>query len=372
MPRPLTVVQILPAMESGGVERGTVEVGAELVRRGHRAIVVSAGGRMVRELERHKVEHVTWAVGAKSLTTLRFIRKLRKFLRDEHVDILHARSRLPAWIAYRAWHGMNSQVRPRFVTTVHGFYRVGHYSSVMTRGECVICVSASIKDYVLKNYPRCAPESLRVIHRGVDPQFYPHGYLPASQWVADWYRQYPMLQEDFVITLPARLTRWKGQEDLIEIISALVKKGLSVRGLMVGEPHHRKQAFARELLERIRERNLEGRVIMTGHRSDLREIMAMSDVVLSLSRDPEAFGRTTIEALSLGRPVCGYAHGGVREQLEAVFPDGAVPVGDVDAVIRRIEQWYVRPVRVPDMHPFTLQRMLDSTLAVYCELADAS
>lgn len=369
--RRLTVVQVLPALETGGVERGTVEVGAELVRRGHRAIVISAGGRMARELERHKVEHVAWKVGAKSLTTLRFIRKLRKFLRDEHVDILHARSRLPAWIAYRAWRGMNPQTRPRFVTTVHGFYSVGRYSSVMTRGERVICVSASVRDYVREHYPETPPERLRVIHRGVDPQLYPYGYVPGSQWVAEWYRQYPALQEDFVVTLPARLTRWKGQEDFVDIIATLVAGGLSVRGLIVGDAHPRKQAFARELEAMIVARNLQGRIILTGHRSDLREIMAMSDVVLSLSRDPEAFGRTTIEALSLGRPVCGYAHGGVKEQLEAVFPEGAVPVGDKQAVVQRIMQWYERPVRVPDAHPFTLQRMLDATLAVYAELADA-
>ncbi|MFA7386692.1 MAG: glycosyltransferase family 4 protein [Thiohalobacteraceae bacterium] len=367
----LTVVQILPAMESGGVERGTVEVGAELVRRGHRAIVISAGGRMVHELARHKVEHVDWTVGKKSLTTLRFIRRLRKFLRDERVDILHARSRLPAWIAYRAWRGMDPRTRPRFVTTVHGFYSVGRYSAVMTKGERVICVSSSVKDYVLANYAGVDPDKLRVIHRGVDPQLYPYGYMPGSYWVADWYRQYPALQEDYVVTLPARITRWKGQEDFVEIIEALVQRGLSVRGLLVGDTHPTKQAFAREIEALVRERGLEGRVIITGHRGDLREVMAMSDVVLSLSRDPEAFGRTTIEALSIGRPVCGYAHGGVKEQLEVVFPEGAVPVGDKQAVVDRIMQWYERPACVPDTKRFTLRRMLDATLAVYAELADA-
>ncbi|MFA7608060.1 MAG: glycosyltransferase family 4 protein [Rhodocyclaceae bacterium] len=371
MPRPLTVVQILPALETGGVERGTVEVGTELVRRGHRAIVISAGGRMVPELARAKVEHVTWQVGAKSLITLRFIGKLRRFLREERVDILHARSRLPAWIAYRAWRSMDPQARPHFVTTVHGFYSVGRYSAVMTRGERVICVSTSVRGYVLEHYPQTPPERLRVIHRGVNPQLYPYGYVPGSQWVADWYRQYPALQEDFVVTLPARLTRWKGQEDFVDIIAALVAEGLSVRGLIVGDAHPRKQAFAYELEAMIAARNLQGHIILTGHRSDLREIMAMSDVVLSLSRDPEAFGRTTLEALSLGRPVCGYVHGGVKEQLEAVFPDGAVPVGDKQAVVQRIMHWYEHPVHVPDVHPFTLQHMLDATLSVYHELADA-
>lgn len=368
MTRRLTVVQVLPAMESGGVERGTVEVGAELVRRGHRAIVISAGGRMVHELARHKVEHVDWKVGAKSLTTLRFIRRLRRFLRDEQVDILHARSRLPAWIAYRAWRGMEPGKRPRFVTTVHGFYSVGRYSAVMTKGERVICVSNSVRDYVLENYPEVSADRLRVIHRGVDPSLYPYGYMPGSQWVADWYRQYPALQEDFVVTLPARLTRWKGQEDFIDVIESLIANGLPVRGLMVGDTHPRKQSYLHQLETKIRDRNLQGRIIITGHRSDLREVMAMSDIVLSLSREPEAFGRTTIEALSLGKPVFGYAHGGVKEQLESIFPFGAVPVGDKQALVQRMLQWYKQPTRVSSDHSFTLQHMLDATFGVYSEL----
>lgn len=368
MVAPLTVLQVLPALESGGVERGTLEVGAELVRHGHRSLVMSAGGRLVTPLLEAGSEHFDWPVGKKSLWTLRLVPKLRRFLREQQVDIVHARSRLPAWIVYLAWRGMDPATRPRLVTTVHGFYTVGRYSAVMTRGERVICVSGSVKDYVLKHYPAVPESRLRVIHRGVDPRLYPHGYVPGAQWISAWYRQYPSLEENLVVTLPARLTRWKGQEDFIDIIEALHQAGVPVRGLMVGGAHPRKQAFAEELQRIIKARGLEEYVIMTGHRSDLREIMAMSDVVLSLSQDPEAFGRTTIEALSMGRPVCGYAHGGVREQLEAVMPEGMVAVGDKQAVIARLRDWYEAPPRVPEEHPFTLQRMLDDTLDVYAQV----
>ena len=116
----LTVVQILPALESGGVERGTLEVGRYLVQNGHRSIVISAGGRMVEQLRREGSEHIAWDVGAKSLWSLRFVPRLRRFLRDNQVDILHARSRMPAWLAWLAWRGMEPIHRPRFVTTVHG------------------------------------------------------------------------------------------------------------------------------------------------------------------------------------------------------------------------------------------------------------
>ena len=132
--RALTVVQVLPALEGGGVERGTLEVARELVRHGHGSLVISAGGRMVAELEREGSEHITWTIGAKSLLTLRYVSKLRDLLVERRVDILHARSRLPAWIAWLAWRGMDPATRPHFVTTVHGLYSVNRYSAVMRRG----------------------------------------------------------------------------------------------------------------------------------------------------------------------------------------------------------------------------------------------
>jgi glycosyltransferase involved in cell wall biosynthesis len=369
--RRLTVVQILPAMESGGVERGTVEVGAELVRRGHRAIVISAGGRMVHELARHQVEHVAWKVGTKSLTTLRFIRKLRKFLRDEQVDILHARSRLPAWIAYRAWRGMKPETRPRFVTTVHGFYSVSRYSAIMTRGERVIAVSESVRRYILDSYPQADPARIVVIPRGVDPKFYPHGHRPTPSWSQTWFERYPHLLESFVLTLPGRLTRLKGHEDFIELIARLVERRLPVQGLIVGGEDPRRLKYADSLHRQVRERGLESHITFTGERSDMREVYASSNLVLSLSQQPESFGRTVLEALALGVPVAGYDHGGVGEILAEIFPEGRVPVGDLDALTARVAEFLSKPPSVPAGYPFTLQRMLDSTFEVYRTLAGA-
>ncbi|MDO9008504.1 MAG: glycosyltransferase, partial [Thiobacillus sp.] len=149
----LTVLQLLPALESGGVERGTLEIAQALVARGHRALVMSAGGRQVSSLVAAGGEHFTWAIGRKRFKTLLLVGKLRKFLLEQKVDILHARSRVPAWIAYLAWRGMNPATRPRFITTVHGLYGVNRYSGIMTRGERVIAVSNTVRDYILREYP---------------------------------------------------------------------------------------------------------------------------------------------------------------------------------------------------------------------------
>jgi glycosyltransferase involved in cell wall biosynthesis len=363
--RRLKVIQMLPALDGGGVERGTLEIGAELVRRGHESIVISAGGRMVEELEAAGSEHICWDVGAKRLSTLLWIPKVRKLLRERKPDILHLRSRLPAWIGYLAWKGLPENDRPFLVTTVHGPYTVNWYSAVMTKGQKVIAVSETIKDYILENYPEVDPSVIQVIHRGVDRMVYPFGFKPDAQWLEKWKAEYPQLEGKYIVTLPGRLTRWKGQEDFIDIIQELKDAGVPVHGLLVGSAHPRKQEFRRELENKIEALGLTLDITFTGHRLDLREIMSVSDVVLSLSLEPEAFGRTTIEALSLGVPVVGYAHGGVKEQLQEVLPGGMVSSGSSMDVVSIINDWFVKAPSAESNHTFTLLGMLDRTLALY-------
>jgi glycosyltransferase involved in cell wall biosynthesis len=359
---------MLPALHSGGVERGTLELAAELVQRGHRSIVISAGGRLADRLLQQGSEHIAWDVGRKSLWTLRYVARLRRLLAEQQVDILHLRSRAPAWVGYLAWKGMPVGQRPRLVTTVHGPYSVNRYSAVMTRGERVIAVSEMIRDYITGNYPEVSPDIIRVIHRGVDPAEFPYGYRPSTHWLRDWYAEFPQTLDTPLVLLPARVTRWKGQEDFIELMDRLRAMGVEAHGLVVGGADPRRQSFVQELQAKIAEARLQDRITLVGHRSDLKEIMAVSDIVLSLSREPEAFGRTTLEALSLGRPVIGYDHGGVHEQLAAILPSGAVPVGDVAQVAERASSWLAAPPMVPRAQDFTLANMLEQTLQVYQEL----
>ncbi len=202
----MKVIQILPELNAGGVERGALEVGKYLVDRGHESIVISNGGRLVTQLEAEGSRHITLPVHKKRLSSLKQVRILRRLFEEECPDILHLRSRLPAWLAWLAWRKMNPQTRPRLVTTVHGFYSVNAYSKIMTRGEQVICVSNSVKDYVLKNYPDVQENKLTVIHRGVNPAMFPYGFQPAANWLEKWHQQYPQLEGKYVVTLPGRIT----------------------------------------------------------------------------------------------------------------------------------------------------------------------
>ncbi len=365
MTKPLTVIQILPALNSGGVERGTTEMANALVKAGHRSLVISAGGRLVSQLEQEGTTHITLPIGEKSLGTLRYIWQLRKILRETSPDIIHLRSRLPAWIAYLAWRKLPVNQRPHIITTVHGPYSVNKYSAIMTVGESVIAVSNMIKTYITENYPNVAADKITVIHRGIDPDRYAPTYQPKTEWLSQWHKDFPQLENKLIITLPARITAWKGQEDLITCIDLLKSKGINVHGLIVGETHPRKQKFLAILENKISELGLENDITFTGHRSDLQDILASSNIVLSLAKAPEAFGRTTIEALSMGIPVIGYNHGGVAEQLAICFPEGQVAVGDIQAVADKIISWQDIMPTVNTQHPFTLQNMCQQTLNIY-------
>ncbi len=368
----MKILQILPELNSGGVERGTLEVAAHLVRNGHEAVVVSNGGRLVERLERSGARHLTMPVHRKSLVTLLQVGRLRRVLREERPDVVHIRSRVPGWVAWLAWRGMPVATRPRLVSTVHGFYSVNAYSAVMTRGERVIAVSASVREYILKNYPAVPAGCVRVIHRGVAPEEFPRGYQPAEDWLTRWRGANPALAGKRTLLLPGRITRWKGQEDLLELVAALKARGEVVYGLIAGETHPKKRAYGEELRARAAELGVAEDVTFLGHRDDVREVMAVADVVLSLSRDPEAFGRVSLEAAALGRLVVGYDHGGVGEQLRVLFPTGLIPVGDASALVETtlgVLRGSGRPGVVKA--PFTLAAMCGATEAVYRELVPA-
>lgn len=364
----LTVLQLLPALDAGGVERGTVEVAEGLVRAGHRALVVSAGGRLVDRLTACGAEHIAWPVGRKSPASLRWVPVLAALMRERGVDVLHLRSRLPAWLGWLAWRSLPPSVRPRLVTTVHGPYTVNAYSTVMLRGERIIAISRFIRDYVLEHHPWVDPARIEVIHRGIDPREFPRGHRPDAAW---WQQLREQIGDDDapLVTLPARLTRWKGQLDFLEVMVRLLARGVRVTGIIAGGASARRRRYRDEVATAIVRHGLTGRVHLIGHRDDLREVMAASAVVLSLARTPEAFGRTTLEALALGVPVVGYDHGGAGEVLRSVFPDGCCPPGDVDAVAARVAEVLARRPTVPPFHAFRRDAMVARTITLYERLA---
>lgn len=361
----LTIAQVLPALDSGGVERGTVEIADEIVRQGHRSIVVSRGGRLVKKLIAGGSEHIDLPVGKKSVSVLFNVNKLVRLLVDENVSVLHARSRLPAWMCFLARKKIHADLRPNFVTTVHGQYSVNRYSKIMLRGDRVIAISDFIYKYICDNYPDIDQDKISVIHRGVSATEFPYGYMPSADWLADWYSHYPYLKGKSVITLPARLTRLKGHEDFINIICEGIAAGLPLHGLVVGGASAGKQRYLDKLRRHVDETGLNNNISFTGHRDDLKEIMAISSVILSLTQVPEAFGRTVLEALSIGRPVIAYNHGGVSEIMRELYPAGCVEPFDTAGIVNKLKEFGNHSPPVKNSSPFTLESMQQKTLALY-------
>lgn len=373
MAQPLTVVQLLPALESGGVERSTLEIAQALVQAGHRAVVVSAGGRLVPQLRATGAEHVTLDIGRKSPLVLRHVRPLRRLFEDTGADIVHARSRLPAWLGWRALRGMAGAGLPRFVTTVHGLNSPSRYSAIMARGERVICVSGTVRDYVLAHYRATDPSRLRVIPRGIDPDAFPRTPFPDPVARAEVAALHPALGgEGPLLLLPGRGTRLKGHADALALLGRLRGDGIDARLWMPGTRDKGREQYVAELETEAQRGGFADALVISPPTAQIARAYAASDLVLQLSRKPESFGRTVIEALSVGRPVAGWAHGGVGEVLRKLQPEGAVAPFDADALAATARMLLHRPPPPPATIPYTLARMQGDTLAVYDELAGAA
>jgi glycosyltransferase involved in cell wall biosynthesis len=371
--RRLTVVQLLPALESGGVERSTLEISQALVDAGHRAIVVSAGGRLLPALQQTGAEHVALDIGRKSLLTFRHLPTLRKLLIRERVDIVHARSRLPAWLGWKAVQGIAGVQRPHFVTTMHGLNSPGRYSAVMTYGERVICVSDTVRGYLLQHYPQTDPDKLRVIPRGIDTTQFPRVAHPTPALRSEFAAQYPQLAgEGPLLLLPGRGTRLKGHIDALRLLAGLRRDGSDARLWLPGAREAGRGDYIAEMEAEAAKLGIVGATAFTAATSRIADAYAACDLVLQLSRKPESFGRTVIEALSVGRPMLGWAHGGVGELLAELQPQGAVPPFDEAALLAQAKTLLTHPPSPLATMPYTLRAMQDATLDLYQELADDS
>ena len=330
-----TVMQVLPAMETGGVERGTVEMAEGIVKAGGRAIVVSAGGQMVHELTRVGAEHIQLPVDSKNFFVMRKnATRLSKIIKQEGVDLVHARSRAPAWSAY--WASKRTNIP--YITTFHGTYSHGNpfkrwYNSVMTKGDRVIAISSFIAGHMRKIYG-VRRDIIRLVHRGVDLFRFDPDKVTAERLVK-LTTQWNIPDGVPVIALPGRLTRWKGQLVFIDAIAKLDRKDICC--LLIGSDQGRTE-YRKTLEKRIKEHNLEGIVTIVDQCNDMPTAYMLTDIVVSASTDPEAFGRVACEAQAMGRPIVATDHGGARETVLEDETGWLCKPGDADSMATAIEK----------------------------------
>jgi glycosyltransferase involved in cell wall biosynthesis len=373
--RPPRVLQIVPRLVSGGVERGTIEISAALVAAGWQSFVASAGGKMEHELTRHGATHVTLPLASKNPFVMRRnVKRLAALIERLDIDIVHARSRAPAWSAWAA----ARRTGRHFVTTFHNAYGAGtalrrRYNSVMGRGERVIAISHFVAEHAVATY-HLPVEKLRVIQRGVDLSRFDPARVSAERRIrlAEAWR----LPDDRpVVMLPGRLTRWKGQLDLVAAVARLGRTDL--RCLLVGSDEGRPK-FRRELEQAIYRHGLASVFQIVEDCDDMPAAMMFADVVVSASNRPEGFGRVIVEAQAMGRPVIATDHGGARETVRPGETGWLVPPGDPAALAAALgEALALTPsdrealaARATDSarQEFSIERMCAATIAVYEEI----
>ena len=371
------VLQVIPALETGGAERTTLEVARALVAAGARSVVASEGGGLVPRLQAEGSCHVQLPVASKNPVRMAHNRRLlRRLARDCGAGLIHARSRAPAWPALWAARDLGLPL----VTTYHGAYGARSrakalYNSVMARGDVVIANSAFTADAIRAAYAEWGFfERVRLvtIPRGADLSAFDPDALSSERRAA---ARAAFGTEGFRVLLPGRLTSWKGQRVLIDAARLLRDRegGPALNVALVGGAQGR-DGYEGDLRGMIETHGLTDNVHLRGHWEDMPAAYDWADVVVSASTRPEAFGRVAVEAMAMGRPVVASAHGGALETVEDAVTGRLVPPGDTRALADALSDLARDPDararlgaagRARARERFSVEAMTSATLSVY-------
>lgn len=373
------MLQVLPALVTGGVERGTVDTAKALVKAGWVSYVVSAGGPMVRELERAGAKHITLPVNSKNPFTIRRnAARLEELIRSLPVDVVHVRSRAPAWSARLA----AQRCGVPLVTTFHNAYKSHNWfrkfwAAPMSKGDMVVAISDFVADYANKAFgvPRAR---LVTIPRGIDLAKFDPGRIYPER-LSNLQHQWRLVDGLPVILLPGRLTRWKGHTVLLRALAKLTERHgkQDFIAVLLGDTQGR-EGYRADLEGLIVQLGLDRCVRMPGDGKDMPAAYMLADVVVSASTFPEGFGRVAVEAQAMGKPVIATDHGGSRETVLPGETGWLVPPGDPDALADALDEALKltpqRRMQITERarrhvsERFTIDAMCDAYIRVYTRL----
>jgi len=372
-----SVLQVLPHLNSGGLVSGAVEISEALQKAGMNSFVASEGGRREREITKVGGKVINFSLGSKNpLIIFLNIYKLSKIIKKYKINIIHARSRAPAWSAYFAAKKMGIP----FVTTFHGTYSIQNklkkkYNSIMVKGDRVIAISRFINSHILSNY-NINKEKIVIIHRGINIEKYNY-FKVSNERLISLLKKFNIPEDCFVILLPGRVTRWKGHKLFIEAIDKLQRPDIIC--LIVGDFQGRNKYYT-ELERFIDQFKLKNNFRIIPNQIDMATIYKLADVVVSSSLEPEAFGRVVAEAQAMGRPTVAVNHGGGPEIIIDGLTGWLFKPGNANDLADKInkalslskndrEKMAMNAIERAKLN-FNNEMMCVKTLQVYAELAN--
>ena len=360
----MRIVQVIPELNEGGVERGVVELNREFVKLGIESYIISNGGKLVNQIVQDGGNHIKFDVCSKNIfTSFSRISKLKKLLKELKPHIIHVRSRVPAWLVYFA----NKSLKIKVVSTVHGFNSIGFYSSIMQKSDAVICVSNSIKEYIQKHY-QTSEDKITVIPRGIDLELFNPKNIDEI-FIENFKKEFN-LKDKFIVSSVGRVTQLKDYETFIKAILLVKKEIPNIVGLIVGGVRSDKEDYLNSLKSLIKELSLEENIIFTGSQSKIEQIYALSDVVISSSKKPESFGRAVAEAICMNKPVIATNHGGVKDIIIENKNGFFFEVGNDKELAKNIlkSRTLVFDGYSYISNTFSLENMVNKTIEVYKRL----
>jgi glycosyltransferase involved in cell wall biosynthesis len=298
------IVQLLPELNQGGVERYVIEMNQYIVQQGIQSSVISSGGAYEKNIMLDGGIHHKLDLQSKNpLTLFNRAGKLQSLYRNIKPDLIHCHSRVPAWLSHIA----NDSLKIPSINTVHGFNSISRYSAIMTKSDAIICVSHPLKKYILKHYS-VESDRIHVIHNGIDQHHFTHNQVD-QKWI-DAFKQKYALSGKTVITQVGRLSPLKDFETFIDAIALAHKENNDIVGFIVGSASQQKKAYEKILHEYVIKQQASSFIHLTGNQTRLREIYSLSDLTVSTTKQPESFGRTLVESLMMNTPVAATHHGG--------------------------------------------------------------
>lgn len=372
----MKVMRLLSSLKHDESERGIFYLGRALVKNGHTSIIIASADTdndLVKRLERDGNIYHQIVIPKKSWWSLLQVLPLRRLIEQHSPDIIHVHSRTPAWILHFALKGARVKSFPKIVSTMYGFYPINNYSKALLEADTIITVSDSVTDYLIKNIKITGHQVNHVvrIYRGIDTRRYPYRHNPSVYWLRSTFAEFPELEHKKWLLFPTIIGAEYGQEWLIDILGNLQEQFPNIHVIIMDDDKDDGDIFYEEFRQRLFALDLEEKVTFVGNRrNDVREWLSAANIVLALANQPESIGINVLQAIHLGTPVIGWDKAAFAEILKPLYPLGLVKQHNALALCKSVKNQLESITRPAMAEQFTMQQMIEATLAVYQQMFD--